>query len=64
MQSMKRIKKTNGQKKKSRAVNCELHKSVQQHERRQFIERVLSGQTDFSLTNDELEVRDLKVKQA
>jgi hypothetical protein len=28
-------------------------------ERQKFIERALSGQTDFALTNEELEARDV-----
>jgi len=57
--NMRRIQKITGQKKKSPAVNRALSEFIQQHQRRQFIERALSGQTDFSLTNEELESRDV-----
>ena len=58
-ENMKIIQKITGQKKKSPAVSHALSEFIQQHQRRQFIERVLSGQTDFSLTNQELEARDV-----
>jgi Arc/MetJ family transcription regulator len=57
-ENMRQIQKITGQKKKSPAVSRALAEFVQQHQRRKFIERALSGQTDFSLTNEELEARD------
>jgi Arc/MetJ family transcription regulator len=58
-ENMKRIQKITGQKKKSPAVARALSEFIHQYQRRQFIERALSGQTDFSLTNEELEARDV-----
>ena len=56
---LKRIQKATGQKKKSPAVSQALAEYLRQQERHKFIERVISGQTDFSLTNNELEARDV-----
>jgi Arc/MetJ family transcription regulator len=58
-ENMMQIQKITGQKKKSPAVARALSEFIHQHQRRQFIERALSGQTDFSLTNEELEARDV-----
>jgi uncharacterized protein YgbK (DUF1537 family) len=55
---LKRIQKVTGEKKKSPAVSRALAKFLQQQERQQFIDRALSGGTDYPLTNDELEARD------
>lgn len=56
---LRQIQKITGQKKKSPAVADALSEFIQQHQRRRFIERALSGQTDFSLTNEELEAHDV-----
>jgi Arc/MetJ family transcription regulator len=56
---MVEIQKITGQKKKSPAVTRALEEFLSQHKRQKFIDRVLSGQTDFALTNDELEARDV-----
>jgi hypothetical protein len=53
------IQKLTGQKKKSPAVSRALAQFLRQEERRQFLERALTGKTDFTLTNDQLEARDL-----
>jgi Arc/MetJ family transcription regulator len=58
-ENMRQIQKITGLKKKSPAVSSALVEFIQQHQRRQFIERALSGQTDFSLTNEELEAHDV-----
>jgi hypothetical protein len=56
---LRRIQKVTGQKKKSPAVGQALSEFLKLQERQKFIERVLSGQTDFSSTNQELEARDV-----
>jgi hypothetical protein len=55
---LKQIQKLTGQKKKSPAISQALSEFVRQQQKRQFIERALSGQTDYTLTNEELEARD------
>jgi len=54
-----RIQTITGQKKKSPAVSQALNAFLRQHERQTFVERALSGGTDFGLTNKELESRDV-----
>lgn len=56
---LRRIQKITGQKKKSPAIGQALAEFLKLRERQKFIERALSGQTHFSLTNDELEARDV-----
>jgi Arc/MetJ family transcription regulator len=56
---LKQIQRITGQKKKSPAIAQALSQFLRQQERQHFLERALSGQTDFSLTNDELEARDI-----
>jgi Arc/MetJ family transcription regulator len=56
---LKQIQKITGQKKKSPAINRALTDYLRLRERRAFIEKVLAGQTDYALTNDELESRDV-----
>ena len=56
---MQRIQKLTGKKKKSPAVSEALSAYLRQQERRALIERALSGRTDFSLSNEELEARDV-----
>jgi Arc/MetJ family transcription regulator len=56
---LKRIQRITGEKKKSPAIAQALSRFLRQQERQKFLERALSGQTDFSLTNDELEARDI-----
>ena len=53
------IQKITGQKKKSPAISQALSQFVRQQQRRRFVERALSGKTDYALTNEELEARDL-----
>jgi Arc/MetJ family transcription regulator len=57
--ALRRIQKLTGQKKKSPAVTQAIQSFIRQQERRALVERALSGQTDFSLTNDDLEARDV-----
>ena len=56
---LRRIQKVTGQKKMSPAVSRALSEFLKLQERQKFIERALSGQTDFTLTNEELEARDV-----
>jgi hypothetical protein len=55
---MIRIQKITGRRKKSPAVSQALAEFLKLRERREFIERVLAGKTDFSLSNEQLEARD------
>ncbi|MGD0206328.1 MAG: hypothetical protein ABSC89_01790 [Verrucomicrobiota bacterium] len=56
---LRRIQKVTGQKKMSPAVSQALSEFLKLQERQKFIERALSGQTDFALTNEELEAGDV-----
>lgn len=56
---LKRIQALTGQRKKSPAISRALTDYLREHEKQRFIERVLTGRTDFSATNDELEARDV-----
>ena len=55
----RQIQTITGQWKKSPAVSQALSEFLRQHQRQIFVERALSGATDFALTNDELESRDV-----
>jgi hypothetical protein len=56
---LRRIQKVTGQKKMSPAVSRALSEFLKLQERQKFIERALSGQTNFALTNEELEACDV-----
>ncbi len=56
---LKRIQALTGQRKKSPAISRALTDYLREHEKQRLIERALTGQTDFSATNDELEARDV-----
>lgn len=56
---LKQIQKLTGEKKKSPAVAQALADYLRQQQRQRFIERAINGQTHFSLTNEELEARDV-----
>ncbi len=56
---LKQIQKITGEKKKSPAITRALSEFIRHQQKRQFLGRVLSGQTDFALTNEELEARDV-----
>ena len=56
---LRRIQTFTGQRKKSRAISRALAEYLDWQERREFVVRALSGNTDFSLTNDELEAFDV-----
>jgi len=55
---MKENQRITGQKQKSPAISRALADKVRLLERRAFIEKALAGQTDYALTNEELEARD------
>ncbi len=57
--ALKRIQQITGQKKQSPAVSQALDEFLRQQARREFIERAVSGKTDFGMTNDELEAQDV-----
>jgi Arc/MetJ family transcription regulator len=56
---LKQIQKITGQKKKSPAIGLALEDYLRMRERRAFIEKALAGRTNYALTNDELEARDV-----
>ena len=56
---LNKIQRITGEKKKSPAIVQALSRFLRQQQRQEFLERALSGQTDFSLTNDELEALDI-----
>jgi Arc/MetJ family transcription regulator len=56
---LSRIQKITGEKKKSPAVARALTEFLDRRRRYQFVERVLAGKTDFSLSNQVLESRDV-----
>ena len=56
---LKQIQKITGEKKKSPAISTALADYLRMMERRAFIEKALAGQTDYPLTNAELEARDV-----
>jgi len=57
--NLKKVQKITGQKKKSPAISRALADFLRMRERRAFIEKALAGQTDYPLTNEELEARDV-----
>ena len=59
---LRQIQKITGQKKKSPAISRALANYLRLLERRALIEKALSGQTDYPLTNEELERRDVYAK--
>jgi hypothetical protein len=56
---LKQIQKIIGQKKKSPAISRALADFLRMRERQAFIEKALAGQTDYALTNDDLEAREV-----
>jgi hypothetical protein len=56
---LKQIQTITGHKKKSPAISRALADFLRMRERQAFIEKALSGQTDYALTNDDLEARDV-----
>lgn len=56
---LRQIQRLTGQRKKSPAITQALVEYLRQQQRKEFIARVLMGRTDYALTNEELEQRDL-----
>jgi Arc/MetJ family transcription regulator len=56
---LRQIQRITGQKKKSPAIAQALSEFVRQRQRQKFIARVLSGGTDYPLTNEQLEAQDV-----
>ena len=56
---LKQIQKITGQRKKSPAISHALGDFLRMRERRAFIQKALAGRTDYPLTNEELEARDV-----
>jgi hypothetical protein len=56
---LKKIQRITGQKKKSPAISRALADFLRMRQRQAFIEKALAGQTDYALTNDDLEARDV-----
>ena len=56
---LRQIQKITGQRKKSPAVTQALARFLHQEARRRFLDQVLSGKTDYALTNEQLEARDV-----
>ncbi len=56
---LRKIQQMTGKKKKSPAISQALSEFIRQQEKRRFVERALSGGTDYALTNNELEGRDV-----
>ncbi len=56
---LKKIQKITGEKKKSPAVAKALSAYLRQQQKQDLINRALSGQTDYSMTNEELEALDV-----
>lgn len=52
---LKRIQEITGEKKKSKAIAKALSAYLREHKKRELIERALSGKTDYSMTDEELE---------
>ena len=55
---MEQIQKATGQTEKTHAVSQALSEYLRLIQKRRFIEKVLSGKTDYSLTNDALETHE------
>lgn len=56
---LKQLQRITGQKKKSPAIAQALSEFIRQREKQQFLSRVLSGETDYPWTNDQLEAQDV-----
>ena len=57
--SMRRLQKLTGKSKKSPAVSEALGAYLAHEERRALIGRALAGKTDFPMSNEQLEARDV-----
>ena len=56
---LEQIQRITGKKKKSPAIAQALSEFIRQQQKQKFIERVLSGETDYALTNEQLEAQDV-----
>lgn len=56
---LRQIQKLTGERKKSPAISRALGDYLQMQKKRAFIQKALTGKTDYSLSNDELESRDV-----
>ena len=56
---LRQIQRITGQKKKSPAIAQALSEFLRQQQRQAFIARVLTGGTDYVLTNEQLETQDV-----
>ncbi len=56
---LRRIHQITGEKKKSPAIGEALASFIRMSERNDLVARALAGKTDYALTNDELEARDV-----
>jgi len=56
---LNQIQRITGKKKKSPAIAQALSEFIRQRQKQTFIARVLSGGTDYALTNEQLETRDI-----
>ena len=56
---MRLIQKLTGEKKKAPAISQALSAFLRQQRKARLIERALSGQTDYALSNEQLEGRDV-----
>ena len=56
---LKQIQRITGRKKKAPAIAQALSEFIRQQQKQKFIERALSGGTDYALTNEQLEAQDV-----
>jgi Arc/MetJ family transcription regulator len=56
---LRAIQRITGENKKSPAVSRALEEFLRQQKKQKLIDLALSGKTDYPLTNDELEERDV-----
>jgi superfamily II DNA/RNA helicase len=56
---LKAIKIETGEHKASNAVSAALYEFLSARERKRIINRFLNGKADYTLTNDQLEARDV-----
>ena len=53
--TLERIQKATGKRKRSPAVREALQRYLREREKREFLRKVLRGETDFGMRNEELE---------
>jgi Arc/MetJ family transcription regulator len=54
-QVLQRIQKATGQRKRSPAVREALQRYLREREKKELLRKVLGGESDFGMTNEELE---------